>query len=115
MRLLKSLRDFCRNLQKLSDWQRSFLQAVGQSLALQILHDQKIRVALSADVVERADIDMLQRGDRLGFPLQALFQLGIRGKMRRQNLDGDRTVKTRIHGSVHLTHAAGAPSGDWIS
>jgi hypothetical protein len=73
MRLLKGLRGLCPNLQNLINRQRTFLQTLGQRLALQVLHDQESRAVLRADVVKRADMRVLQGGDRFGFPLQALF------------------------------------------
>ena len=115
MRLFKSLRDLCRQSSEVDRaGSGPFHQTVGQGLAFQILHDQKIHAVLSADVIERADIGMLQRGNRLGFPLQALFQFRISGKMRRQNFDGDRTVKARV-AARYTSPMPPAPSGDWIS
>jgi hypothetical protein len=73
MCLRKSLDDFCADLQNLINRHRTFLQAICKGLALQKLHDQKIRAALRADVVKGADVGMLQRGNRFGFPLQTLF------------------------------------------
>jgi hypothetical protein len=38
--------------------------------------------------------------------LEAPEPIGIAGKYRGQELDGDRAAKHRIAGEVHLTHAA---------
>ncbi len=81
MCLLECLRDFDCNLQGLIDGQRAFGQAVGESLAFEILHDQEVGAVLAADVVQRADIGMLKRGNGFGLALHALFQFRIRGKM----------------------------------
>jgi len=106
MRFLQGLRDFRSNLQNLIERQRAFRQPFGERLAFEVLHDQEVGAVLPADVIERADIRMLERGNGFRFPLHALLQFRIRGKMRRQNLDGNRAVKTRIPGAVHLAHAA---------
>ena len=51
---------------------------------------------------------MIQRGDSPRFPLEATDALGICGERRRKNLDRNVAAETRITGSVHLAHAAGA-------
>ena len=61
MCLVESLRDFCSDLQNLIERQRTFFQAVGESLALQILHHEEVGATLCADIVQSADVRMLQR------------------------------------------------------
>jgi len=43
----------------------------GERRALDVLHHQIVE----ADVVQRADVRMIQRGDGAGFPLEALAEL----------------------------------------
>ena len=106
MRLLQGLSDFCSNLQNLIERQRAFRQALGESLAFEILHDQEVGAVLRADVVKRADIRMLQRGNGFGLALHALLQFRVSGEMRRQNLDGDGAVEASVLGAIDLAHAA---------
>ena len=108
MGLLQGLRDFCCNLQNLIEGQGAFRQALGQSLAFEILHHQEVGAVLRADVVKRADIGMLKRGNGFGLALHALFQFRVRGKMRRQNLDGDGAVEACVLGAIDFAHAASA-------
>ncbi len=108
MRLLQRFRDLRPNLHHLIERQRPFLQALGQRLPFQILHHQEVGAVLRTDVVKRADIRMLQRGDGFGFPLHALFQFRVRRKMRGQNLDGNRALQPRVLGAIHLAHPARA-------
>src|ERR1700680_645096 len=61
-----------------------------------------------ANVVEGADVRMIQAGNCFGFALEALAQFSTIGKMRGQNLDGDDPVQTGIFGAVNLTHPSGA-------
>ena len=49
----------------------------GQRLAFQVLHHQEVDAVLVADVVQRADVRMVQRGDGLRFALEALLHLGV--------------------------------------
>ena len=89
MRLLQSLRDFGANLKNLIKRQRVLCQAIGERLAFEIFHDQEVGAVLGADVVQRADIRVLQRRNGPRFALHALFQFGIGGEMGGKNLDGD--------------------------
>jgi hypothetical protein len=98
--------DFRPNLQNLVKRQRTFRQAVGKSLALEIFHDQEVGVVLCADVVKSTDIGVLKRGNSFGFTLHALLQFRIRGKMRRQNFDGDGAVEASVLGTINLSHTA---------
>jgi len=69
------------------------------------LHDQVVR----PDVVELADIGMIQRGDGAGFPLEALAEILVR------NLDGDGAIEARVARTIHLAHTARAHGrGDLI-
>ena len=108
----RAMRDFRADLQDLIERQRAFRQAVSESLAFEIFHHQEVGAVLRADIVEGADVRMLQRGNGPGFPLHPLLQFGVRGKMRRQNLDGDGAVEAGVLGAVNLAHAPSAEERD---
>src|SRR5262249_6007751 len=61
-----------------------------------------------SDVVDRYDVWMVQRrsgsrlADKSGDPVLIAYEL------RRQNLEGNRTIQTRVYRLVHLTHSTGA-------
>ncbi len=59
-------------------------------------------------VVNGADMGIVQRGCDVCFALKALLRAGFCSEMRGQNLDGDISIKTRVTGTVHFTHAASA-------
>ena len=61
MCLLKSFSDLGTNLQDLIQRQWSLGQSLRQSLPLKLLHDQVIQAFLRADVVQGADVRMIQR------------------------------------------------------
>ena len=50
------------------------LEAVSQGLAFQVLHDQVVDAILVADIVQRADVRVVQAGNRLGFAVETLAQ-----------------------------------------
>ena len=83
-------------------------EAEPYGLAFQILHDQEVDPVLLADVMERADVRMVQARDRLGFPLEPLAEIGIVGHMRQEHLDGDGAVQAGVGGLVDLAHAPSA-------
>src|SRR5580700_12091676 len=91
VRLVECLGDLYSNLQRLLQRKRSPSQAVGQRFAFQVLHDEKIDAVLRADVVQGANMRVIQRRNRLRLALHALSEIGIRGEMGRQNLDSDIT------------------------
>ncbi len=66
---------------------------------------------LLADVMERADVRMVQAGGRLGFPLEPLAQIGIVGDVRQEHLDGDGTIQAGVERLVDLPHASSAELG----
>jgi hypothetical protein len=56
----------------LIQWKGSPGQAVRERLALAALHDEEIGPILVTDIVERADVRMIQTGNRPCFPVEAL-------------------------------------------
>src|SRR6185503_6070569 len=82
--------------------------AVRQRLALEQLHDQIV----VADVVEGADVRMVQRRDRLRLALEARAQIGSMCELRRQDLDGDAAIEPGVAGAVDLAHPARAERPD---
>ncbi len=82
------------------DW--TLRDPVRQRWTLDELHHEIIR----ADIVERADIGVIQCGDGAGFPFEALAEL------RGRNLDGDIAPQPGITGLPHFAHAASANGGD---
>ena len=114
MRLVERVGDLGRDLQRLLERERPFLETRCQRLALQMRHDDKVRAIDAADVVDAADVRMVQRGDRTSFALETGPQFGIVGDLAGQDLDGDSAIEARIPCPIDLAHAA-APSSDRIS
>jgi hypothetical protein len=65
----------------------------GQGLTLQVLHDQEVDAVLMANVVEHADVRMIQGGNGPGLALETRAEL---------------LMANRIAGLVNLAHAAPA-------
>ena len=60
----------------------------------------------------RADVRMIQRGQRLRFALEAREPLGIGDEQLGQDLDRDVAIELRVARAIHLAHAAGAERGE---
>ena len=78
--------------------------AVGESGSFDQLHHQKV----GTDVVERADVGVVQRSDRAGFALEA-FREALGG-----NFDGYFPAQAGIAGAVDFAHAAGSERGQHL-
>ena len=79
----------------------------GERLAVEQLHDQEGDTVLLSDVVERADVGMIDPGNRPSFTLEA-FELGrARVGERLDRLDGDEPIEARIPRAVDFPHAPG--------
>ena len=71
VRLVERVGNLDGVLQHLFQRQRAFLQSLSERLAFQIFHHQIINSVLMAGVVERADMGMIQAGNRPCFALES--------------------------------------------
>ena len=111
VRLVERVGDLDRDLQRLVERQRPFLEARGQRLAVEMRHDQVVRAIDAADVVDAADVGMVQGRDGASLALEAGPHIGIASDVARQDLDRDRAIEPRVAGPVDLAHAARADLG----
>src|SRR5262249_32246196 len=91
MRLLQSACDLNRQTYGLLRWQRNL-----KRFAVDVLHHQIIR----ADIVQLADVGMIQRRNSARFRLEAIAVLTL------QPLDRYDTIETCITSFPYLSHAA---------
>jgi len=64
--------------------------------------------AFLADVVDGADVGMVQRGCGLGLAAKALERLRVLGQIVGKELEGNKTSEARIFGFVDHPHTAAA-------
>ncbi len=95
-------------LERLHHRQRTALEAGGEGLALGELHDQEFDAGVLSDVVQRADVGMIQRGGGMGLALESLAAFWTRRHMSRQAFESDDAIQPRVSGSVDLAHATDA-------
>lgn len=67
-----------------------------------------LREVSLADVVEGADVAVVQRRDGLRFALKALPRLWIRRQPACQHFDRDDAIEARVASAIHLSHSASA-------
>ena len=112
VRGVEGARDLDRNCQHLVERQRAVAETIGERLAFEILHDEKIGEVLPTDVMERADVRVRELGDRAGFTLETLAELRVSRESLRKDLDGDDAIESRVARFVDLAHAAGPQGGE---
>ena len=76
--------------------------------AVKKFHDQKGAAVFLADVVDRADVGMVERRGGLGLAAEALERLTVLRQIFRQELQRDEAAEARVFGFVNHAHAAAA-------
>src|SRR5262245_59304173 len=83
--------DRCRGFdRKRRSWRSA--QPIGQRFTLEVLEDEIVEVAVAADVVERADMGIVERGDGPRFLLETAARFGLGRERAGEDLDGDGAV-----------------------
>ncbi len=108
MRLVQRVGDLDGVTEALVEWQLTPAKPRSQGLAFEIRHDEECRAGLVADIVERADVRMIELRERPRVALEALAELRVAGKGIAQELERDDAAEARVAGLVHLAHAAEA-------
>ena len=65
-----------------------------------------------ADVVQRADMRMIECGDAPRLALETGLELGVGCEQRREDLDGDRSSEPGVSRLIHLAHSPCADQRD---
>jgi hypothetical protein len=79
-----------------------------ERLAIDQLHGEKGQAVVFADLVDRADVGMIDRGRRAGLPQQAGAGRVVIRVSRAQDFDRHVTTEFVVVGAIHVAHAAGA-------
>ena len=108
MRFVQRVRNLCTVFQYLLKRQRALFEALGERLAFHALHHQIVGSVLMTDVMQHADVRMIQAGDGFRFAFESLFANWIRGQLRGKNLDRNNAIKARVARAVNFAHPARA-------
>ena len=91
--------------QRSRDIERLAADVLAKRLAVQQLHHQEWMARRLTDVVNRANIGMIQRRSRPRLALETLSR-SLRRKSLRQNFDGYVAMQPRVPRAIHLAHPA---------
>jgi hypothetical protein len=93
--------------------QRAMRDSLLQGLTLEQLHDYEyLAIGRFSDVVDRADVRVLQCCHGLRFALEPLASSSRIAGMRHQQFDGHVSGKSLVTGPVDLAHATRSDGGD---
>ena len=93
-----------------ADLERPPSEALMECLALEQLHDEEAAIVVATHVEQRADVRVIERGNRARLAVEARLGLRVADASGGQDLHGDVPVETRVPGAIDLAHAARADS-----
>ncbi len=108
VRRLERIGDLDGVIQQLVEFQRLLGDPVLQGLPFQVLHDEEGRAFPLADVMQGADVGMVQGGGGAGLALEALESLTVRRVPFGEELQGDGATEPSVLGLVDDAHAPAA-------
>lgn len=77
-----------------------------EGLPIQIFHGDEGLAFRFADVVDGADMGVIQRTRGTRFPAESFDRVGVAGELARQELQGDEATEPGIPATVDDAHAA---------
>jgi hypothetical protein len=108
VRLVERVGNFDADLQQLFGGQWPSADPVGEGFALDVFHHQEVNSVLVADVVQDADIGMIECRDGAGLALETRLQFNVAAERRRQYFDGNDALQADIACAINLAHTARA-------
>ena len=112
VRLVERVGDLHGDFQRLVQRERSLFESGRERLPVEVRHDDEMGAAGFTDVVDAADVRMVERRDRPRFPFEPLPQIGIAGDVWLQHLDRDAAIEPRVARFVDLAHSASPEGGE---
>src|SRR5690606_30048323 len=91
--------------------ERLVLYVFAKLAALNELVREIAAVLILADLIDRNDVRMIQRRDRLGFLAETASAIGVECKLRREKLYCYVAVEFAVKGGIDLAHATLADLG----
>jgi hypothetical protein len=110
VRCIEAVRNLNSDAQQFLYFERPTLYVLSESVPLEMLHHEKGLVLVFTDIVDGANVRMINRGDRVGFATEALARVLRSGQMQGEHLDRDAPIQALVPSSIHLAHTADAQS-----
>jgi len=108
VRCIECVSDFDAHRQQYFGFQRPARDAMLQRHSVQKLHGDEGMTLVLADVMNRANVWVIQGGGGLCFTLESSQSLRVFGHLVGQKFQGDEAVQAGIFGFVYHSHAAAA-------
>ena len=108
VRRLERVTDLPGDGQSLVDRHRPDPEPFGERLPFDELEHESFDAVGFHEPVDRADVRMVERGQKLGFPLEPRQPLGVLGDRLGKDFDREVPVQLGVARSVDLPHPSGA-------
>ena len=102
---LERVRDLNTKAEHLAERQHTPHETRRQRLSFEQFEHEIVGVVLAADVVQPADVRVIQRRDGFGLACEACPEVGVGGQRWREDLHGNAAVQARVARPIHLAHA----------
>ena len=106
VRCVERVSHFYAQLQQQIHRQRLAPDTMLERLPFEMLHHNEVPAVLLPDLVNRADVRMIQRGSGARLPLKSLQRIGIARQFLGQKLQGDVAAEARVLSLVDDSHSA---------
>src|SRR5881296_974167 len=83
-------------------------QTIREPLSNEVFKNQIVHAGILTNVVQRADMWMVQRRDGSSFLFQALSPFHVTAQVGWQDFHGHQTIEPGVDGAVHLAHSSSA-------
>ena len=100
--------DFDADFEKAFEFERAAGDDVLESGAVEKFHGDEGAAVVFADVVDRADVGMVQGGGGAGFALEAIERLWIVREIVGEKFESDEAAEAGVFGFVDDAHSAAA-------
>jgi len=108
VRGVETVGDLDAEIEHAVERQRSARDLLLQRVAVEQLHHDELLALVLADVVNRADVRVVERRGHARLASEPIERLRVGGEIRGQELQRDLAAQADVFGAVHHAHAARA-------
>jgi len=108
MRGIECVGHFDGQVEQALQFERTSVERMLQGAAGQILHHDEQAAFMLANLMDGADVGMVQGGGSAAFAAEALKSLGIAGSFLGKKFEGDKAAEGSVFSLVNHTHSAAA-------